>query len=102
MSQDNVEIVRRVYEAWNAGAMDVVRECYDPDAVLALEPEPGVEDATGIVGIDAVMGFYAQLREAWDTDAMEPLSFIDAGDRVVVHHVWRAKGSGPELEIDQA
>ena len=100
MSQKNMEVVWRSYEGWNAGAMDVVRECYDPDATLALEPETSAEVARSIVGIDALMRFYARLREAWDTDVMEPISFVDAGNRVVVHHVWRAKGSGPDLDID--
>ena len=34
MSQENVEIVRAVFAAWNAGDMDSVRELYHPDAVM--------------------------------------------------------------------
>ena len=34
MSQENVEIVRAAYEAWNSGDMDAVRELYDPDVVM--------------------------------------------------------------------
>ena len=44
MSQENVEIVRRLYEAWNAGDMDALRESYNPGIILrTLEgwPEPG-------------------------------------------------------------
>jgi ketosteroid isomerase-like protein len=33
---------------------------------------------------------------------MEPSSFADAGDRVVVRHVWHARGSGPDLDIELA
>jgi len=43
MSQENVEIVRRAYEASNARSMDALRELYDPDARIV----------TGIEGSDA-------------------------------------------------
>jgi predicted lipid-binding transport protein (Tim44 family) len=33
MSQENVEVVRTAFEAWNAGDMDALRELYDPDAI---------------------------------------------------------------------
>ena len=32
MSQENVEIVRRAYEAWNAADMEALREFYEPSA----------------------------------------------------------------------
>ena len=32
MSQENVEIVRAAYDAWNAGEMDALSDLYDPDA----------------------------------------------------------------------
>ena len=34
MSQENVEIVRAAFEAWNAGDMDAFRELYDPDVIV--------------------------------------------------------------------
>ena len=43
MSQENVEIVRAVYEAWNAGDMEAARERYDADAIMRMPegwPEP--------------------------------------------------------------
>ena len=44
MSQENVEVVRASYEAWNAGDMDAVRALTDPDVLLRHPdgwPEPG-------------------------------------------------------------
>jgi hypothetical protein len=32
MSEENVEIVRRAHEVWNAGNMDTLRELYDTRA----------------------------------------------------------------------
>jgi triphosphoribosyl-dephospho-CoA synthetase len=36
MSQENVEIVRAAFEAWNAGNMDAVRELHDPDVIVCI------------------------------------------------------------------
>ena len=44
MSEENVEVIRAVFEAWNAGDMDAVRETHDPDVILrtvADWPEQG-------------------------------------------------------------
>src|SRR4051794_11992905 len=99
MSQENVEVVRAVFEAWNAGDMDAFRELYDPDIILRTVedwPEPGP-----YVGREAVMRFFGQLRETWDTDTREPISdFIDAADDVVVRSIWRGTGHGPAANLE--
>jgi ketosteroid isomerase-like protein len=99
MSQENVEVIKGAVKAWNASDMDAFREVYDPDVVLrAVEdwPEPGP-----YVGRDAVIGLFVQAREAWDSDVAEPISFIDAGDRVVMRYIWRGVGHGPDMNMEQ-
>ena len=98
MSQENVEIVRASYEAWNSGDTDALRELYDPNAVMRMPegwPEPGP-----YFGRDAVMRQFGQMRETWDADAVEAISFIHAGDRVAVSMVWRGVGHGPEANME--
>jgi uncharacterized protein len=99
MSQENVEVVRAGFEAWNAGDMDALREVYDPDVIWRAPPdwpEPGP-----YVGREAVMRQFEQLRETWDADAFELISdFIDVGDRVAVRIIWRSTGRGPEFDIE--
>jgi ketosteroid isomerase-like protein len=99
MSQENVEVVRAAYAAWNAGDMDAFREFYDPAVIVRppdIWPEPGP-----FVGRDAVMRFFEQTRDIWDTDTLEPLGdFIDAADRVVVRYAWRAAGRGTESNME--
>ena len=44
MSQQNVEVVKAAFDAWNAGDMDRFRDLYDPNVVLHMLPdwpEPG-------------------------------------------------------------
>jgi ketosteroid isomerase-like protein len=95
MSRENVELVRTVFEAWNARDFDTLRALYDSDVVIWAAddwPEPGP-----FVGREAVIRQGEQLRETWDSVTLEPIGdFIDAGDRVAVRHVWRTGGRGPE------
>ena len=99
MSQENVEVAKAAIEAWNAGDMDAFRELYDPEAIMRPPerwPEPGP-----FVGREAIMREWEQTRGTWENDIVEPISdFIDAGDRVVVRHVWRGSGQGPESNIE--
>ena len=100
MSQENVEIVRRLFEAWNAGDMKAFRELYRPDAVMRMAddwPEPGP-----YLGREAIMREFEQLRQTWDgRDTADPIGdFIDVGDRVVVRHIWRGAGQGPEAAVE--
>jgi ketosteroid isomerase-like protein len=99
MSQQNVESVKAGFEAWNARDMEALRELYDPNVIMRNPegwPEPGP-----FVGREAVMRQWEEQREAWDADAMEPVSdFIDAADRVVVRFIWRAAGRGPESNLE--
>jgi ketosteroid isomerase-like protein len=98
VSEANVEVIKAGYDAWNAGDMDRFRDMYDPNVVLHMVPgwpEPGP-----YVGREAVMREMAQLRETWDADVAEPISFVDGGDRVVVRQIWRGFGRGPDANID--
>jgi ketosteroid isomerase-like protein len=99
MSQENLEVVKTAFDAWNAGNMDALRELYDPDVILRTVPdwpEPGP-----YVGRGAVMRFHGQLRETWDADTSEPISdFIDAADHVVVRYIWRGTGHGPDANLE--
>jgi ketosteroid isomerase-like protein len=99
MSQENVEIVRAAYAAWNAGDMDAFSAFYDPDVILRpprMWPEPGP-----FVGREAVMRLFEQARDVWDADTLQPIGdFIDAADRVVVRYAWHGAGRGPESNME--
>jgi ketosteroid isomerase-like protein len=99
ISEQNVEIARATFEAWNAGDMDALRELYDPGVIMRTPegwPQPGP-----FVGREAVMRQFEQVRETWDDDALEPIGeFIDAADRVVLRHIYRGAGRGPESNME--
>ena len=99
MSQENVEVVRATFDAWNAGDMDAFRELHDPEVIAQTVknwPERGP-----YVGREAVMREFELIREAWDADSIEPISdLIDADNRVVVRLSWRGAGHGPDANIE--
>jgi ketosteroid isomerase-like protein len=99
MSQENVEVVEAINEAWNSGDMDALRDLYDPDVVMRMAegwPEPGP-----YVGRDAVIGQFRRMREALEGDTVELLGdFVEAANRVVVRAAWRGTGRGPQMTIE--
>jgi hypothetical protein len=105
VSQENVEVLRAFYTAWDAGDMDALRELHDPSVIMHHPsgwPEPGPE-----VGRDAVMRQFHRLRDDWDADSVEPIGdFIDAAISDI-YAAWllihtRCGGAGPALvsELD--
>jgi len=99
MSQENVEVVRAFFEAWNAEDMDAVRELYDP-AVIVRAPK-GWPEEEPLVGRDATMRGFERLRATWDGDTLQPVSdFFDVGDRVAIRASWRGEGRGPASSVE--
>jgi ketosteroid isomerase-like protein len=99
MSEENVEMVRAGFEAWNAGDMDAYRDLLDPDVVMHT-PEDWPERGP-YVGREAVLRQFRQMRDVWDAETAEPIGeFIDAGDRVLMRFVWRGEGHGPDVNLE--
>jgi ketosteroid isomerase-like protein len=102
MSQDNVEIVRRLSEFLNDRDWEGMSDLVDPDVELH-GTVGGLEEGHFSRGLDSIrQRFEAEDSEVWDEHRIEPVRFIDAGERVVViqREHQRGKGSGVEVEID--
>jgi ketosteroid isomerase-like protein len=101
MSQENVEVVRRVIEAHDRGDFATVLAAYDPGiewhlarALAGFDFEPVYH------GHEGVRAFWRQWFAAWETASFKYEEFIDAGDSVVTILSQRMRGrtSGIELE----
>jgi ketosteroid isomerase-like protein len=79
--------------------MGAVGESYDPHVVVRYA-DGWPEGSEPIMGREAVMRQWEQQREPFDGDTLEEIEIIDLGDRVVTRFIWRAIGSGPDLEIE--
>ncbi len=93
MSQENVEIVRRLVAAYNDGgfASKATLDFFDLDAVFEEPPEqPG---PTVAKGRDAVARTFGRFDEAWDVHRSDPeeIRAIDA-ERVLLLSVEHFRG----------
>ena len=82
MSQENMEIVRAVWDAWNRGDWDEWRSYLSPD--LEFDSSSALGEWRGVArGPDQVLRATQQLREPWQSVRVEIEELIDAGEHVV-------------------
>jgi ketosteroid isomerase-like protein len=104
MSQENVEIVRRAYDAFLRSDRNSISELVDPDFEFR-GTVGGLEEGRIARGEQQFMEvFEKEDLDAWEERRFEPEDFIDAGDCVVVlQREYRlGRGSGVELETETA
>ena len=91
MSQENVEIIRRAYEAYERGDLDAAVADFAPDfEYVAAGMVPG---RTGTYrGPEGYKNFIAWLDEEFSDSHAQLDALIDAGDRVVVGATLRGRG----------
>ena len=99
MSQDNVEIVRIVWDAWNRGDYSAALEPIAPD--IRLESHLGAEFDATLDGIASVQKWLGSFWGAFVDFHSEVEEYIPAGDDVVIsiHHHAKGKSSGVEVEM---
>lgn len=97
MSQDNIEIVRRVYAAWARGDLPGPPALLDASIDYVNPPgavEPGVRH-----GQAAFSRAVKKTLEGWEVWEMEPEEFRTFGDLVAVAVRYRGRGRGSGLEV---
>jgi ketosteroid isomerase-like protein len=102
MSRENVDVVRRMVERWNAGDVEGWLRCWHTDAEWISEPP-----FRALEGRPRTYRGHAELRRFpvdvldgfTDLGQIERPRFQDVGESVVVLAEYRAKGgaSGPEV-----
>jgi ketosteroid isomerase-like protein len=103
MSQENVETLRRAYEAYNRGGLDGLAEFWHPD--INWRAAEGALDDVGLMeGRDALRDYYRQWEETFEKLRMEVEELIDAADQVValVRGIGQMKDSDAEIDIRYA
>ena len=100
MSQENVEIVRQVYDAANRHDTERIFSLYDPEVELdATRLEAG--GARVYKGHEGLRAFFRGWNEAWEGVDYSYEELIDVGDDRVVSVVTRhgrGRASGIEVE----
>jgi ketosteroid isomerase-like protein len=104
MSQENVETVRRTWQAFVDGGLDALTEFFDPQiSWRAIEGAP--DDVGEMHGKDAVRQYLQDWLDTFEDITTVPTELLEVSrDRVVgVQHVTgRARLSGVETELRYA
>jgi ketosteroid isomerase-like protein len=94
MSQENVEIVRRSFEAWNEGDVRAIRRCYTDDVVLET---PITEFGRTFEGDDPLGRWIAEQRETWAETHWDVERIFEGG---VVVSFYRSISTGRASGIE--
>jgi ketosteroid isomerase-like protein len=99
MSQENVEIVRRIYDLVNAAGLGAVEDFIHPDAEVV--PPPIWPEGSTLRGRDQIREFAHQWRETFEEFKVEPERYLDSGrDGVVVYVRDHGRIKGSPAQID--
>ena len=94
MSQENVEVVREIWDAYSRGDFDHIRALSDPNVVMIT-----VEEGP-LYGIEAVRKNHERWKEAWEEPDTTVEEVIGAGDHVFVMARFRARGRASGVEVE--
>ena len=97
MSQENVEIVRRAFEAYNRGDLDAAVADFAPDfEYIASGAVPGTRGVYR--GPEGYKRFVGWVRDEFDDARVEVDAITDAGDQVLVSVTTRGRGRQSGVE----
>jgi ketosteroid isomerase-like protein len=98
MSRENVEIARRLYQAWSRLEIPGPEDLLDPEIEYVNPPgaiEPGVRR-----GLDEFGAAVRRVFEGWSRWEMEPERFDESGDHVAVIVRYRASGRTSGIDVE--
>jgi ketosteroid isomerase-like protein len=101
VSQDDLDLVRGWFDAWNIGDMETFLATFDADAEVITDPS--FPEAGPLRGRQAIRDFFDGVKESWEgQDQAVVKELFEAGDNVVARWDWTARGraSGMETGMD--
>jgi ketosteroid isomerase-like protein len=101
MSQENVEIVQELFEAFKRHDRADVVARLDPGIEWYDNPRGGFTDLRPVyLGHEGVNQFMTQVEEVWEEAWPEPEEFIDAGDgRVICAYKLHARVRDSDVPV---
>jgi ketosteroid isomerase-like protein len=100
MSRENVEIVRRVYDAAGRRDADAIFALYDPEVELDAT-RLGLVDLGIYHGHDGLQSLFGEFSETWGEIEYSYEELIDAGAQVVSVVTRHARGRASGVEVER-
>ena len=98
MAQENVDVVRAAFAAWNAGEeMDAYLSRFHPQ--LVYHPRGDEPDPSPHIGRDAYARLVLGYRDALPDMSFDMRELIDAGDRVIASTVVHGRGVASGADV---
>jgi ketosteroid isomerase-like protein len=103
MSEENVEVVRRAWEAYHRRDNEAALALYDPTIEIDPSEQTGI-DAGVYRGLEGVQDFFRNWLSSFGDLRTEVEEWIGAGDQVIamVRTYGRGKRSGVPVDTVQA
>jgi ketosteroid isomerase-like protein len=99
MSQENVELLRSVYEEWERGNLRAGTDLFDPDVESVWPPEfPSGGTYYGVKGHAHAM---REWLGPWKDFRLTAEGYFEADDRVVVPFRVHARGGESGVEVER-
>ena len=102
MSPENLEIVRRSFEAWDRGDHQAAARDFSPD--IEIDATERVLNPAVYAGLEGAMRFREEITETWDDFHVEIEDMLPAGDQVVllVRTTGQGRASGVQADARAA
>ena len=100
MSPEDLDTVRRAYDAFATGDLETLRTFLAPD--IEWRTTPDVPFLGNYVGVDEFLRAMDEWTSAFDGVTTQVEEMIDGGENVIVHHRMRGRGRDSGVEVDLA
>jgi uncharacterized protein len=98
MSEENVEVVRRMYNAFHSGDADGALAHFDPEVVVdASKARPDGGRGQGREQLNVIVAAWMGTWDEWREEIGE---MRDLGSQVLVLSVQRGRGKGSGVEVE--
>ena len=100
MSQENVELVRAAWEAWERRDMEAIFAFYDP--ALVYHPRADEPDPSPHIGREAFERLALGFLDSFPNSEFDVEELIDADDLVIALTVMRGRGRVSGADVTDA
>lgn len=100
MASDNLELVKRGFDAFNQDGVEGILPLIHPEFEATTPPELASEPDT-YRGHDGIRRWFDSFDEVMEEIRWEPRQFQEVDERIVVEFTLRARGKSTGLEFGQ-